>query len=61
MLFPDPLEYPVTDPEETDAVQIKIVPETFPVSEIDVTAPEQSDCEAGAAITIGVGLITSMR
>ena len=59
MLVPDPLENPDAEPDVTAEVQVKLVPATEPVSETPVVIPEHIACEAGVAVTVGVGLITT--
>lgn len=41
-------------------VQLKVVPAVFPVNTIGVIAPEQTVCDAGVAIALGVGLTVTV-
>ena len=52
--FPFPFDAPVMLPDVAN-VQLKVVPLTNEANEILVDAPEQIVCNAGFALTIGVG------
>lgn len=53
MLEPVPAAAPETPVCAT--VQLKVVPITLLVNEIDVVPPEQNVCVVGFAVTVGVG------
>jgi hypothetical protein len=55
MLFPLPSANPDAVPEVNAAVQINVDPATDPFNNIDVEFPEHTDCDAGVAVTVGVG------
>jgi hypothetical protein len=56
MFDPVPAAAPVNKPELVATVQLKVVPATLLVKAIPVVPPEQNVCEAGVAVTTGVGL-----
>ena len=56
MLLPEPAEAPVMAPELVATVQAKVVPVTLLVNAMPVVWPEQIVCEAGVAVTTGIGL-----
>ena len=54
MLLPLPADAP--DTPDCETVHVNVVPVTLLVNAIDDAVPEQIDCDAGVAITFGVGL-----
>lgn len=58
MDVPLPADAPETPDWET--VQEKVVPDTLPVSPMDVLLPEQMVCVEGVAVTTGIGLTVTV-
>ena len=55
MEVPDPAEYPLTVPDEAEAVQVKVVPGTVERTWILVVCCEQMVCAVGLKKTSGLG------